>query len=248
MAGETLAQLDPLYFLDYAVFTGAVRQYASKTLEEEFRADPNPLRRRLHLLNLVKEEYAAYEDAGAVLNAFLDYREGRSKSRLPAFSTALHGGSSIYLLDQNILQQLAPDLILTQELCDVCAVSYETVKLAVRGLPGRATILSLEPTTFQGILDTIRQVGEATGTTARAASLVRELEEQAARSKCGRGQLLDIRESSPWNGWIHPSRPAIGSLSSSVAPAAGMTWPAMDVPRPRFLGVGSRTTIPRLLS
>jgi len=77
VAGETLAQLDPLYFLDYAVFTGAVRQYASKTLEEAFRADPNPLRRRLHLLNLVKEEYAAYEDAGAVLNAFLDYREGK---------------------------------------------------------------------------------------------------------------------------------------------------------------------------
>jgi hypothetical protein len=75
VTGDILAQLDPLYFLDYVVCTGTVRQYSSKALEESFRADPNPLRRRLHLVSLVKEEYAAYEDVGAVLNAFLDYRE-----------------------------------------------------------------------------------------------------------------------------------------------------------------------------
>lgn len=77
MAGDTLAQLDPLYFLDYALFTGSVRHYASRILEEAFKADPNPARRRLHLVNLVKEEYAAYEDAGAILNALLDYRRGK---------------------------------------------------------------------------------------------------------------------------------------------------------------------------
>jgi hypothetical protein len=87
VAEGTLAQLDPLYFLDYAVFTGAVRQYASKTLEEAFRADPNPLRRRLHLLNLVKEEYAAYEDTGAILNAFLDYREGKVEVPIASLMT-----------------------------------------------------------------------------------------------------------------------------------------------------------------
>ncbi len=134
----------------------------------------------------------------------LDHHETRRSHDIHThISTALHGGSGIYLLDQNILQQLAPDLILTQELCDVCAVSYETVKLAVRRLPGRATILSLEPTTFQGILDTIRQVGEATGTTARAASLVRELEEQAdtievrARTASGRPRVFAME-------WLDP--------------------------------------------
>jgi hypothetical protein len=74
---ETLAQIEPLYFLDYAIFTGAVRHYASRTLEEAFKADPNPLRRRLHFVNLLKEEYAAYEDAGAMLRAFLDYRASK---------------------------------------------------------------------------------------------------------------------------------------------------------------------------
>jgi len=78
---ETLAHIEPLYFLDYALFTGAVRHYASRTLEEAFKADPNDRRRRLHFVNLVKEEYAAYEDTGAMLKAFLDYRS--SKVPLP---------------------------------------------------------------------------------------------------------------------------------------------------------------------
>src|SRR5215475_11336986 len=46
-------------------------------------------------------------------------------------SGALHQGSSLYVLDQNLLEQLDPDLILTQELCDVCAVSYELVEAPV---------------------------------------------------------------------------------------------------------------------
>src|SRR5262250_1177451 len=74
---KTLVQIEPLYFLDYAIFTGAVRHYASRTLEEAFKADPSPLRRRLHFVNLVKEEYAAYEDAGAMLKALLDYRTSK---------------------------------------------------------------------------------------------------------------------------------------------------------------------------
>jgi iron complex transport system substrate-binding protein len=116
----------------------------------------------------------------------------RSRDIHTHISTALHGGSSIYLLDQDLLQRLAPDLILTQELCDVCAVAYETVEQAVRRLHGRATILSLEPITLQGVLDTIRQVGEATGTGQHAATLVRGLEEQiglvAARSGSAPGR------------------------------------------------------------
>src|SRR5438874_1626431 len=47
-------------------------------------------------------------------------------------SAALHTGSSIYTLDQELLERLDPDLILTQELCDVCAVSYELVKQAAQ--------------------------------------------------------------------------------------------------------------------
>lgn len=74
---KVLVQVEPLYFLDYALFIGAVRHYASITLEGAFKADRTPVRRRLHFVNVLKEEYAALEDVGAVLDAFLAYRSGK---------------------------------------------------------------------------------------------------------------------------------------------------------------------------
>jgi len=88
---------------------------------------------------------------------------------------ALHAGSSIYTLDQAQLERLDPDLILTQELCDVCAVSYREVERAVHRLEGRRTVLSLEPTTLGTILESVRQVGRAAGVADRAAALADDL-------------------------------------------------------------------------
>ena len=68
---------------------------------------------------------------------------------------ASHSGSSIYALDQELIERLDPDLVLTQELCDVCAVSYEAAHAAVQRLPGDRTVLSLGPSTIESILDTI---------------------------------------------------------------------------------------------
>jgi iron complex transport system substrate-binding protein len=93
-------------------------------------------------------------------------------------STALHTGSSIYALDQDLLQRLDPDLILTQELCDVCAVSYGLVQQAVQRLEGPRRILSLEPTSLEGILATIERVGDAAGVPDRAARLVTDLRQR----------------------------------------------------------------------
>lgn len=96
-------------------------------------------------------------------------------------ASALHAGSSIYTLDQVLLEDLAPDLILTQELCDVCAVSYETVTQAVHRLTGPRRVLSLEPTSLGGILATITQVGEVAGVPERAATLVGALRRRIER-------------------------------------------------------------------
>src|SRR4051812_8761124 len=57
-----------------------------------------------------------------------------------------HG--SIYRLKEELLDELKPDLIVTQELCDVCAVSYKDVQRAARVLDGRTRVVSLEPTTI----------------------------------------------------------------------------------------------------
>ena len=93
---------------------------------------------------------------------------------------ARHAGSSIYHLDGATLQRLEPDLIVTQELCDVCAVAYETVERAVRLLPGEVPIVSLEPRTLEEIVATARAVGEATGEQRGAAALAEAMRARIA--------------------------------------------------------------------
>lgn len=90
-----------------------------------------------------------------------------------------HG--SIYRLKEDLLDQLKPDLIITQELCDVCAVSYKDVQRAARVLDGRTRVVSLEPNTLDEVLDTILLVGELTGRKETAEAKVRELRERLAR-------------------------------------------------------------------
>ncbi len=89
---------------------------------------------------------------------------------------AVHLGTSIYQLKTDLLAELAPDLLLTQELCDVCAVAYRLVSDAVKVMEGEQTIVSLEPTSISGILDTIDEVGRVTGRSKRAAELRISLE------------------------------------------------------------------------
>ncbi len=95
---------------------------------------------------------------------------------------ALHRGSSIYSLDHELLERLDPDLILTQELCEVCAISYKEVAKAVHRLevtlPRTRTVLSLEPHDLAGVLESIEQVGDAASVHERAAALVRTLRDR----------------------------------------------------------------------
>jgi len=72
-------------------------------------------------------------------------------------------GGDIYEIDEKLLEKLKPDLILTQELCHVCAVSYTKVKEAARVLDADTKIVSLEPTNLEEIVDNILLVGRMTG-------------------------------------------------------------------------------------
>jgi len=94
-----------------------------------------------------------------------------------AVSEGVHGHSGLYALDERLLARLDPTLILTQKLCEVCAVSYDQVQSAVRSLNGDQTVLSLEPTSLTGVLETISAVGRAAGCPERAAALIATLQE-----------------------------------------------------------------------
>jgi iron complex transport system substrate-binding protein len=88
---------------------------------------------------------------------------------------AVHGGSSLYALDEAALEAVEPDLILTQELCDVCAVSYREVNDVARAIDARITVVSLEPTSIEGILNTISTVGAMTDAEDDAVELIESL-------------------------------------------------------------------------
>src|SRR5688572_6043739 len=92
-----------------------------------------------------------------------------------AVRSQLDGHGTIYDLDTDLLQQLAPDLIITQELCDVCAVSYKIVNRAAKTYVADATVVSLEPNTIRDIFDTIVTVGDLAGIKSKAEDLVTEL-------------------------------------------------------------------------
>jgi iron complex transport system substrate-binding protein len=96
-------------------------------------------------------------------------------------STALSSAGSLYELDVAALEELAPDLILTQRLCDVCAVPYDRVQEAVTELPSRPRVVNLEPHGLADILENIRLVGRVTNRERVAEDVVGALERRIHR-------------------------------------------------------------------
>ncbi len=83
---------------------------------------------------------------------------------------------ALYRLDMPTLESLRPDLIVTQALCDVCAVAENEVQAAAQSLPSRPQVINLEPTTLEDVWECIRQVGVAAGCEANADRYVGDLQ------------------------------------------------------------------------
>jgi len=93
----------------------------------------------------------------------------------------IHQGSSIYALDADRLATLHPDLILTQELCEVCAVSYPVVEKAARRSSTPTQLVSLEPEHLADVFEHIRLVGRLADRVAVAERVVVDLERRLLR-------------------------------------------------------------------
>lgn len=87
-------------------------------------------------------------------------------------------GRALYTLDEELLAELAPDLIVTQAVCEVCAVSYEDVVAVADRLPGRPRVLQQDPSSLGEVLDDVVVLGEAAGIAEQARALRRGLEER----------------------------------------------------------------------
>ncbi|WP_328648527.1 cobalamin-binding protein [Amycolatopsis sp. NBC_00348] len=133
-----------------------------------------------------------------------------------AVGGARHSGSALYTLDGDTLAAANPDVILTQDLCDVCAVSYERVSEAVRTLDTGPLVVSLEPATIDGVLDCLRRVGDVLGVPERAEAEITGLRNRldAVRQAPAKPRVAALE-------WLDPIWPAGHWVPEQIALAGG---------------------------
>src|SRR5215210_6069023 len=91
-----------------------------------------------------------------------------------AVAERIRDGQSLYQIDEQLLRELAPDLILTQNLCQVCAPSGSEVSQVIKALPKAPQILWLTPQSLSEIFENVRELGAATDRTTEAEALVND--------------------------------------------------------------------------
>jgi iron complex transport system substrate-binding protein len=89
-------------------------------------------------------------------------------------------GESIYAVDADLLRSIAPDLIVTQDLCHVCAASPDDLAMALSRLPKMPQVLSLTPHYLADVWNDIRRVGRATGRSKKAETFAAALEQRTS--------------------------------------------------------------------
>ena len=94
---------------------------------------------------------------------------------------------TLYTLDEELVRDLQPDVILTQQLCDVCAVNYGSVAAFASSMARPPLVVNLQPSTLEEILADIGRVGAALGATARAEAVILELRSRVQRRCRARG-------------------------------------------------------------
>jgi iron complex transport system substrate-binding protein len=169
---------------------------------------------------------------------------GSSRAIDAAVRAVLHDALSIYAIDDARLAALAPDVIVTQDLCEVCAVSLDDVRAAVARLAHRERVelVSLRPLRLHDVLDDMLRVGTAIGRSDRAAEVRAALAGRIAaiasraRTAAARPRVVSLE-------WIDPVMlggtwmPELVELAGGMAPGttAGAPAPTLDLAQLRAL-------------
>ena len=120
-------------------------------------------------------------------------------------------GEALYELDVPLLHRLEPDLIVTQAVCAVCAVSFDDVRAVAEELPSRPRVISLDPSTLGEVLSGIRTLAEAAGAEEAGRELLRRAADRLDRVK------LAVSEADG-------SRPRVAALEWLDPPYVGGHW------------------------
>ena len=159
----------------------------------------------------------------------------------------LRDSGTIYTIDEPLLRKLRPDVILTQKLCDVCAVGYGTVARLAETLPGPPQVVNLEPTSLADIFDDVRRVAEACGVPERAHGIIAKLSERvgAVRLRADRTShrprcfLMEWVEppfcSGHWGPELVEIAGGCDSLGRKHEPSAQINWREVIDARPEII-------------
>jgi iron complex transport system substrate-binding protein len=179
-----------------------------------------------------------------------------SRSALPAVaepaeidrlvSASISGGQPIYRLDTDAIRDLRPDLVLSQDLCAVCAVPSGEVNQALAVLGCQAEVVSLDPSSLDEVLEGVLQVGKAAGVPERAEEVVAGLRERLARVHAAvqgleRARVFALEWGDPpFNGghWIPEMLQAAGAeavLACPGAPSVRVTWAQIQAVAPQVV-------------
>lgn len=126
---------------------------------------------------------------------------------------------ALYALDLDCLRQLEPELIVTQALCDVCAVAESEIVKAVETLPGNPRVINLEPNCLEDVFAGIQQVADVTDCEQRAEAYVTSLR-QRMQTVANRSETILHRPTAMLLEWIDPPFSA-GHWSPELVHLAG---------------------------
>jgi iron complex transport system substrate-binding protein len=115
----------------------------------------------------------------------------------------LNHGRALYSLDDAVLESLHPDLIVTQALCDVCAVAEAEVREAACRLPGNPRVVNLEPESLTEVLASLKTVADAADVPEQGAAAVQRLQSRI-HAVAERSCLIDARPRVVVLEWIDP--------------------------------------------
>jgi iron complex transport system substrate-binding protein len=134
---------------------------------------------------------AEVSDKPIIVRSALQTHRMRQSEIDAAVAERLREGLSLYQVDERLLQDIAPDLIVTQDLCQVCAPSGNEVAQVLRSLPTKPQILWLTPKSLEEIFENLQDLGAATGRLERAKEIIADGRDRLERIVLKASRLPD---------------------------------------------------------
>lgn len=163
---------------------------------------------------------AGVEDVPVMTRDVLDTSSMSEREIDAAVGRSVHSGSSIYALDHDALAAAKPDLIVTQELCEVCAVSYTEVMRSARMMDVGPRVVSLEPHTIDEVLENVELVGRIADADEAAREVVADARQRLDSLRRSLGDRRRVR--TICIEWLDPFYAAGHWVPEQVAVAGGV--------------------------